>query len=236
MMQIPAVVMAAETIEVVTEIWEPYSYLLPDGSVGGTSTAKIRRILDKTGLKYTIKVYPWARAYRTALNKKNVLIYSIYRTKKREEKFQWLCPFLPVEPVHAYALQTRRDIRINTLDELKLYLTAIPREDYVYQYLIEQGFKEYKHLDITPTYDISLHKLVKQRIDLIIGAGPSINKRLKSLGYKRVKLTPVYKFDPRMVAGNCMAFNLATPPGIVEKVRKALLQVNQAIENKAFSK
>ncbi|WDE08919.1 transporter substrate-binding domain-containing protein [Thalassomonas viridans] len=176
LLKIPVVTLAAEMIEVVTESWEPYSYLLPDGSVGGMATDKVRRILDKTGFEYSIRLYPWARAYRTALNKKNVLIYSIYRTKEREAKFQWLCPFLPTEPIYAHALSSRDDINVSTLGDMKKYLIGIAREEYVYQYLVEQGFKDRLHTDTTPTYDISLLKLVNNRVNLIIGTGHSIEK------------------------------------------------------------
>ncbi|WP_281561622.1 transporter substrate-binding domain-containing protein [Thalassomonas sp. RHCl1] len=231
LLKMSAVAFAVETIEVVTESWEPYSYLLPDGSIGGTATAKVRRILNKAGFEYTINLYPWTRAYRTALSKKNVLIYSIYRTKERELKFQWLCPFLPMERIYAYALSKRRDINIKKLDDLKRYIIGSAREEYAYQYLLERGFEDHRHLDISSTYNTSLHKLINQRIDLVIGTRHSIDTRLKSLGYKDTKMRAVYEFSTQMVGGNCMAFNLATPVAIVEKVRAALSQVNQAAEN-----
>ncbi|WDE08918.1 transporter substrate-binding domain-containing protein [Thalassomonas viridans] len=216
-LKIPAVTHAAERIEVVTESWEPYSYLLPDGSVGGTSTEKVRRILDKAGLEYDISIYHWARAYRTALSKKNVLIYSIYRTKERESKFQWLCPFLPTRQIHAYALAERGDINIGKLADLKQYLIGMARDEYVYQYLIEHGFEEHKHTDINTTYNTGLHKLVSKRIDLIIGTREAIHIRLKALGYGNTQLTAVYEIDTAVVTGNCMAFSLTTSPEVVEK-------------------
>jgi len=231
LLKIPAVVLATETIEVVTENWEPYSYILPDGSVGGTSTDKVRRILDKTGFDYSISLYHWARAYRTALSKRNVLIYSIYRTKERESKFQWLCPFLPTEKLFVYALSDRREISISKLADLKPYLIGVAREEYVHQYLSKHGFEEGKHLDISSTNSTGLHKLINHRIDFIIGTRESINTRLRTLGYENTKLTAVYEIDTGMVADNCMAFSLATPAAVVEKVRTALLQINQVIEN-----
>lgn len=224
-------VSALESIEVVTESWQPYSYILPDGSVGGIATDKVRRILDKTEFAYTISLYPWARAYRTALTKKNVLIYPIYKIKERELKFQWLCPFLPTDPIYVYSLPARRDINISKLDDLKQYVIGIARDEFVYQYLTGQGFEEHRHLDITPTYNTSLHKLVNQRIDLIIGSGHSIDTRLKNLGYHEIQLRAVYEIDAQVVAGNCMALSLQTPVAVVEKIRSSLLQVNQAKEN-----
>ncbi|WDE02251.1 substrate-binding periplasmic protein [Thalassomonas actiniarum] len=231
LLQLSALAFAVEAIEVVTESWEPYSYLLPDGSVGGTATAKVRRILDKAGIEYTINLYPWTRAYRTALSKRNVLIYSIYRTKERELKFQWLCPFLPTERIYAYALADRRDINIGKLDDLKQYIIGSAREEYAYQFLLEHGFEDNRHLDISSTYNTSLHKLVNHRIDLVIGTRHSIDTRLKSLGYPETKMRAVYEFSTQMIGGNCMAFNIETPSAVVEKVRAALLQVNQAAEN-----
>ncbi|WDE04309.1 transporter substrate-binding domain-containing protein [Thalassomonas viridans] len=211
---------AGEPLEVVTEDWPPYSYLLPDGSVGGIATDKVRSLLDKAGIEYRINLYPWVRAYKMALTQKNVMIYSIYRTREREDKFQWLCPLLPTHSMYVYALSERKDINIDTLEDLKQYIIGITKEEYGYQYLLGHGFVESKHLDITPNYDINLRKLMEKRVDMIIESSHTMKIRLQSIGYKFDRVTPVFEVDTGAVADNCMAFSLGTPAELIEQVRK----------------
>jgi len=211
---------AREVLEVVTEDWPPYSYILPDGNVGGIATDKVRRLLDKSGLEYRINLYPWIRAYKMALTQKNVMIYSIYRTRERESKFQWLCPLLPTHSMFFYALSDRKDFDINTLEDLKQYTIGITKEEYGYQYLLEHGFKEKEQLDITPNYDINLRKLLEKRVDFIIESSHTMKLRLQGIGYDFERVTPVFEVDTAAVADNCMAFSLRTSPELVEQIRK----------------
>ncbi|WDE10789.1 substrate-binding periplasmic protein [Thalassomonas haliotis] len=217
---IPATACGQEPLKVVTEDWPPYSFLLPDGSVGGMATDKVRKLLDKAGLEYRISLYPWVRAYKMALTQKNVMIYSIYRTPEREAQFQWLCPLLPTHSMYFYALSDRKDIKVKALEELKQYTIGITKEEYGYQYLIEHGFKEAKQLDITPNYDINLRKLIEKRVDLIIESSDTMEIRLKNIGYNFERVIPVFEMNTAGVADNCMAFSLKTAPEIVEQVRE----------------
>lgn len=215
---------AQQTLEVVTEDWPPYSFLLPDGSVGGTATEKVRTVLDKAGLEYRISLYPWVRAYKMALTQKNVLIYSIYRSRERESKFQWICPLLPTHSMYFYALSDREEIKAKNLEDLKQYTIGITKEEYGYQYLIEHGFKETKQLDITPNYDVNLRKLIEKRVDLIIESSRTMQMRLQGIGHSFTRVTPVFEMDTDAVADNCMAFSLGTPSELVEQVRQAFHQ------------
>jgi len=59
----------AETeIVVVTENWAPYNFI-ENGLVKGASTEIVKRVLDNTDLNYSIRVYPWARAYYLRIQK-----------------------------------------------------------------------------------------------------------------------------------------------------------------------
>ena len=85
------------TIKVLTSQYPPYTYVGDDGSVTGSSTDKVRALLDKTGLPYEIHVVPWGRALRLVSEDPHSLIYSIDRTPDREARFQWLLPLNQVE-------------------------------------------------------------------------------------------------------------------------------------------
>jgi polar amino acid transport system substrate-binding protein len=77
------------SVRVVTELLPPYNFQ-EDGAVKGASTAVVRAVLERAGLRYTLEVQPWARALDTALHERNTLIYSIARTEEREKQLVWL--------------------------------------------------------------------------------------------------------------------------------------------------
>ncbi|MFC3052618.1 substrate-binding periplasmic protein [Kordiimonas pumila] len=82
----------ADTMMVYTENYPPYNYMNENGEVVGLATENIRKVLDAAGLEYQIRLVPWTRAMYNAQTQKNALIYTITRTPKREEMFDWLVP------------------------------------------------------------------------------------------------------------------------------------------------
>lgn len=134
----------AEPITVVTEEWPPYSYL-EEGKVKGVATDLVRAILDESGLEYTISLYPWARAYDMALNKKNILLYSTVRLPSRENLFHWV----PMDSLSAnFYLYSPSDraLKVKTLEQAKAYKIAVTRETASHHFLLSKGFEEGKNL------------------------------------------------------------------------------------------
>ena len=79
----------AGELQVVTEDFPPYTYSL-NGKVVGRHTAVVRAVLERAGVPYSIKVLPWADAYRKATTEPDVLIYTLYRMPFRTGLFQWI--------------------------------------------------------------------------------------------------------------------------------------------------
>ncbi|MDP6688032.1 MAG: transporter substrate-binding domain-containing protein [Alphaproteobacteria bacterium] len=78
---------ARDRVAVVTETWKPYSYE-ENGIVKGSATKIVRAVLERAGIDYSIQVYPWARAYKTALNRESVVLFAVVRTEEREKLFK----------------------------------------------------------------------------------------------------------------------------------------------------
>jgi len=103
-------------LTVLTEDLPPLNYI--DGGVlVGPSVEIVREIINRLGTKEKIQVYPWARAYKMALEEKNVVLFGMTYTDERKDRFKWVGP-----------LATKRDIlvgkknsgiKINTLDDAK---------------------------------------------------------------------------------------------------------------------
>ena len=103
-MQVNSALAKTNELEVVTESWPPF--IISGQDVSGIDTDRVRKILNDTGINYTIKIYPWARSYYLATNKPNVLIYSIHKSKQREPLFHWYCPTHKSTQINAYKIMT----------------------------------------------------------------------------------------------------------------------------------
>tara|TARA_R110002126_G_scaffold10245_81_gene46799 strand:- start:1704 stop:2474 length:771 start_codon:yes stop_codon:yes gene_type:complete len=159
---------AAQTAEirVVTELSPPHQ-TLEEGEVGGYSTALVKAILQQADLTASIDVYPWARAYKMALQQPNTLIYNIARTPERETLFQW------IGPVAAYRLgfvklAHRQDIQLKTLADAQRYSIAVQRHDVAETFLKANGFDQSDQLVQAADIIDSWQLLLNGKVDLII--------------------------------------------------------------------
>ncbi len=95
-------------VNVVTEDAYPFQYIKNNKIVGPT-TDLVKKLLTEAHVDYEINMYPWARAYNLALSKPNTIIYSIARTKEREDKFLWIGSLMQLK----YALYGLENITIS---------------------------------------------------------------------------------------------------------------------------
>ncbi|NQY93223.1 MAG: transporter substrate-binding domain-containing protein, partial [Campylobacteraceae bacterium] len=109
----------SEEITIVTEEFPPYNYQV-DGKMKGISSEIVLAVLKEINVTAKIVSYHWSRAYVLASTKKNHLIYSIARIPEREELFHWIGTIAPYS-TSFYKLKSRKDIKINSLDDAKKY-------------------------------------------------------------------------------------------------------------------
>jgi polar amino acid transport system substrate-binding protein len=218
---------ANEVIKVVTEDWPPYNYALPNGQVGGLTTKIVRQVLDKSGLKYDIKIYPWARSYDMAVNQSHVLIYSIFRLKNREHQFKWICPLTKPIELYFFKLTDNSKVEITNLNDAKKYTVGVTRGDYPHHYLMNQGFTVGTHLQLSPSDSLNVKKLVNGRIDLVVEAELTMRTILSELGKPFSDVYPITKIIQGKSTQNCMAFGIKTPDNIVQRVQSALNSIQQ---------
>jgi ABC-type amino acid transport substrate-binding protein len=82
-----------------TEQYPPYNMKV-GGEKQGISIEILREVLDAADTKKGIsdvEVVPWARGYKTALNKPDTVLFSTTRTAAREDKFIWVGPIVATE-------------------------------------------------------------------------------------------------------------------------------------------
>ena len=207
----------AEKIRVLTEEWPPYNYVV-DGTIVGISTDLVKATLDRAGVDYQMEVWPWRRAYITALEQPNTFLFTTSRTKQRESLFKWIGP-LYRRQLHLYKLKSRTDIQVNGLEDLKKYEIGVLRGGSVEEFLKSKGFKEDDHLWPVTTVQQNLLKVFLMRIDLIVGSDMSLSYRLKDSRYKFADLEKVFLLDDQ--GAYFIAANKETPDEMVQRLQTA---------------
>ncbi|VXC80288.1 Amino acid ABC transporter substrate-binding protein [Pseudomonas sp. 8Z] len=209
----------SEPLRIVTEELPPYSMTV-NGKLGGMATELVQAVLDEIGESTHIQVMPWARAYDTALNGHNVLIYSIARTPAREALFTW------VEPIAAgnwklYSLNP--NLRLNSLDEARHYQIATVKDDVAEQFLLDHGFEIGKNLQSSNRYDLNYEKLLMGRVDLWIVNETNANYIVRQVGQNPAQtLYPVLDLDNLGGSGLNMAFSRNTSAETISRFRQGL--------------
>jgi polar amino acid transport system substrate-binding protein len=213
----------AQRIRVVTEYLEPYQVQTEDGQVGGFMTDIVQAMFGLTGDQYKIEVMPWARAYETAINEPNVLIYSIVHTGARSQLFEWVGE-VPSDNIYLWGLKRKFPEVMYTFNSLRYYNTAVIRSSNVEQYLKRHNFEM-----LTPvSYEDQLLKLlVRERIDLIVGTEETIWKRVENEGVELVSLVKVAELKDLNINVS-IAFNKSSDPELVNRYKAAFLKLKSS--------
>ena len=154
----------AQNLKIMTEIFSPYQFNDDiDGHLIGISTEIVQAIQKEIKDSSKIKVYPWVRANKILDKKTNSVLFSMMRTKSREDKYKWVGPLDTMELV--FFKKKGSDITLKTIDDArKVGKIGVTKKVANYEILHSKGFK---NLDIIGgSDDKNIKKLLKGRIDL----------------------------------------------------------------------
>ncbi|MBV8633166.1 MAG: transporter substrate-binding domain-containing protein [Burkholderiaceae bacterium] len=214
---------AEEKIHAVTEEFAPFNHT-ENGKVTGYSTQVVEELLERAGMPYDLAIYPWSRSYKMAQTLPNVLIFTLARTPDREKEFQWIGA-LAKRKLYLYRLAARRDINVVNLEDAKRYRISVNRDDAAERLLLDLGFSYEKNLDLSPSDESSLKKLLAGRIDFITGNDFTIAHRLKMSG---VEPSRVRRSAMLIDQGEYyVAASKATSPEVVNRLRAAFQQMEK---------
>ena len=212
---------ALPKLSVVTEVWYPFNYLDKNGQIVGRSTKAVKSILDHAGILYDINLYPWKRAYLTAQNQPNTLIYSLFKTPDREDLFHWICPISKNVVLSVYKLSTRKNLIINSEEDFSNYTINVSRDSFPHELLKNKGLRDGKEIKLTATNQASLGLLINKNVDLIIELEETIENMLEKKKLSKNIIEKVYVFNQHKWAENCMALSKGTSPELISKIKKS---------------
>lgn len=165
-------------IVLLTEDWPPYNYM-DNNNITGFSVEIVREIMKDLKLDIRIQVLPGARGEIYTQQRKNCMLFSLFRNAERDRLYKWIGP-IAEEGVYFYKLKGS-NLNINTVyDARKVSRIATRSEGVILDELIKRGFT---NLDHTSTSEGQILKLIYGRVDLIPQTPLSVRYRTKRMGY-----------------------------------------------------
>ena len=211
-----------------TESLPPLQIVQQDGSISGAMVEVVKVLLKRTNIDADIEVYPWARSYQIAQEPSNTLIFSMFRHKSRENKFQWLGKLLTINS-YLVSLKAKKDLNITSINDAKKYSIGSIREDLAEHYLRENGFIEGKNLYLSSNYNVLWHMLYSGRTDLAFTNGMLWQYELEDSNLDPAKIQFVYQI-PSFASDLYLAASLDVDKSVVERIKTALSQIKASGE------
>lgn len=220
---------AAGTYIIMTEDYPPFNFT-EDGKLTGLSTEVMFEILNRVKHPKDIKVRLWSEAYEQTMQNSNCILYSMTRTKERQNAFKWVGPVAPDRVV--FYEKKGSALKIKSLDDArKVGKIGTYKDSASEQLLKQEGFT-----NIVSAADDNENaaKLLSGEIDLwIVGELTGIHKAKASgsdpAGFEKamdVRETQLY-----------IAFNRETPDEEIAKWQKALDEMKKTgVYKKIMSK
>lgn len=207
--------LAGPRLYIVTES-SPPSAMMGNQGVTGFATEKIKVVLERLGIDYSIAMLPWKRAYLTAQTRPDTCVYSTTRVPEREALFKW------VGPTHEndWTLFGRadRNYHIATIEDARRYRIGAYNSDVRSEALIAQGF-------IVDTVQDKLsnpRKLLVNRIDLW-ASGLRVGSAIVAENGWSGQIVPVLTFKRTELY---LACNPSVPDALIAKMNATLRAMN----------
>ncbi len=153
----------ADDIRIFCNEEPPTNFSAADGTVTGFTTEIVREIQKRLGNSSPIKIYPWKRAYKMALEEPGIVLFTASRNPDREDRFHWITQVTTRRSV----LWSKADspLKISSLEDARQVTSiGVLRGGNREKYLRLRGFT---NLEPATEEGQNLKKLLAGRIDLI---------------------------------------------------------------------
>lgn len=211
----------ADDVEYLTEDYPPYSFV-KNGQLQGLAVDIMGLMLDKLKAQKSvkdIKVYPWARAYKTALQTPNTCLFAMTETKERSQLFHFVGPIPKFDSAALFAKKSRK-IRVQNYAQLKAYKIGVVRDDIAHVNLMENQNRD--NLVLVSGTDSLARMLASDRIDLWAFGELSVATIFRQNQVNPEDFENVFRLQ---TGDSYFAFNRKTPLELVQKFQKAFDEI-----------
>ncbi len=217
-----------EDISWYTEEYPPYNYTV-NGEATGLAVDLLFAIWKKAGVTKTskdLKIVPWARGVKTLETTPGTCLFTTSKTQQREDlgyKFVFPIPQVSKDSGNHIIARKSKNIRINTVDDLKSYKIGVVSKD-IGQNLVEAAKVPATKIDECNNGNTLIKKLKKGRFDVISYSFTTGLKKMKEEGVDPSEYEIVFTFPP-MPSG--YAFHKNTDPELLKKLQTILDELNK---------
>ncbi|MCG8616769.1 MAG: transporter substrate-binding domain-containing protein [Desulfobacterales bacterium] len=210
---------AEETIFLTCE--EPPTNFAQEEQVVGISVDIVRELIARLGKQNDIMLLPWARAYKMALKRPNVILFTCGRTRQRADLgFSFIGPI--VTRTHGLFSLKQADVRINSLDDVRergIHVGGMIG-DWRTESLMDKGIS----VQQVSTHHMNIRKLLHRRIDLMISSDLELPTLVRDAG------EPTARFRMSLALETAPSFIMLskdTPPAVVSAWEEALSSLKE---------
>lgn len=214
-------------VTIVTENYPPYQFGTSDNDISGIRTEFVQAVLKSTSLNYQLKMLPWARAYKTTLEKPNTCLFSIIYNKERDDKFVWIDTIGSVQGGFFTTQQRSKALHIDKLSDLHDYTISVPRDGVAQLILESKGFSKDKELVLVNDWQLAIDMVVKGRVDFMVTNELVISYQLEQMHRPKRALTKVFTIKEFQSNHHYLACNLGTAPSVVKELRQAIRRIKK---------
>ncbi|MEP0354146.1 transporter substrate-binding domain-containing protein [Paraglaciecola sp.] len=199
-----------------------------NGENKGPSIEILQAVLKEAQLDATVKFMPWVRAFSTAKNNPNTLIFSMIRTPEREADFHWIIQVSNLSRVFI-SLASKPENYVDTMQQAKHKLIATIVDSASYNELISHGFSEQENLYRVPDWEVMVTLFESGKVDLIYAEPNSIKHILERRGKESVTLR--YKaIESKKELTSYIAISKSTDIEIVKRLQQAARKFEKTAE------
>ena len=209
-----ATLCSATELQLLTEENPPLNYS-ENGVPKGLSVDVVRGIQRRLGNTDSIKVLPWARAYRLATTEPNVALFGTARSATREDQFQWVGPLATA--IASFYSKAGSGLQIASMEDAKKgSRILVVRDFYTHQMLVKLGFN---NLELVSNPETMVRMAVHDRAPLMFVGNVTLPELLEKADAKRSDVELVYTVTSIQTY---IAFSLGTPREVVSAWQAAL--------------
>lgn len=204
----------ATDLQMLTEEAPPFSFLR-DGKIAGFGTELVEELAKRTGTSITIRILPWARAYKMAQGAEPAGLFMAVRNAERETLFRWVGP-VDTSITAFYAKQDAKVHLAGIEDARAARRILVPREWYSHQLLRQLGFS---NLNPVNTPEDMARMILNDRAEVMITANLELPILARKVGAKVTDFRMLYPINK---VHDYIAFSLGTPEKTILLWQQAL--------------
>ena len=222
--------------------WPPFEYKDESGNYLGIASDYLELLSKYTGLKFQVEANDWYSVITKIKEKKLDMLACVAKTEDREKYLNYSSPYLTIDIV----VIGKKELKIKSFDEIKNYVIAVQKDNFVYENLIKK-YPKMKFVFAKSNKE-AFEMVSYGKADIFIGNMPVFSYFVEKELYTNIEVKFKADFDKidlsmAVLKENETLFNIIekTMPIIIKKEKerinnKWIFELKQTVKLTSFTK